>query len=420
MRRRITHTLVFAAVAALATQAQAQQAGTTQRVTQPVYQAANGENIPAYASQYAATADGNGYDGSPVGYYDEEPQATRELGVEQVANLTYQPQQADATATDTTSSQIGSGNCCPTSCCQTSCCTPFWVHRNSVFFDFLVLKPRNADVANAVPQNGIGPTAVPFGNVGSNSPTYQPGFRVGGTMAINRCSSLYAAYTYFQAESNGSTFANPPLVVHSLVTLPQTGTAASDGPAALSRDAIRFQFADIDYRRLIAGGNNWYVNYAVGARYANLYQMFSQAQVNGPTITGVGTRIGMDALGTRVGLLAARKAANRGFYMYGSAFADILVGNFRASYVQLNNLAGVQGFNNWQNFRPVPILEYELGAGWRSPNGNWQFSGGYYFACWFNAITTSNYIQSVQNNNFVGVGNAITFDGLVLRAQRLW
>lgn len=217
----------------------------------------------------------------------------------------------------------------------------------------------NRHVASAIPQSGIGPGAVPAGNVGSNSPTYSPGFRVGGTLRLDRVSSLYAAYTYYQAESNGSTFANPPLVVHSLVTLPQTGTAASDGLAAFSRYNIRFQFADADYRRLIAGGGNWFVNYAVGARYANLQQLFRQAQVNGPGMTGVTSNIGMDAAGGRVGF-------------------------------------------------------------WVSPNGAWRFSAGYYYAAWFNAVTSSNYIQAAQNNNFVGVGNAITFDGLVLRAQRLW
>src|SRR5581483_7762634 len=237
---------------------------------------------------------------------------------------------------------------CQTSCCQ-DCCDPFWAHRNSVFAEALFLKPRGgSDVANAQPQNGIGPTAVPFGVVSSNSPTYSPGFRLGGTFALDRCSSIYAAYTYYQAESNGSLFVNPPLVDHSLVTLPQIGTAASDGLASLSRYNIRFQFADLDYRRLIAGGRNWYLNYAVGARYANLQQLFRQTQVLGPSMTGVGTNIGLDAAGSRVGLLGARKAANRGVYIYGNAFADILVGNFRSSYRQANTLSGVQGFNSWQ------------------------------------------------------------------------
>ena len=427
MRRRISTTLSFVALVALVGPAHAQQTYAAQRISQPAYQAAN-SNVPAYASQYAVRADGylreSDYAPYQQGFYVANAgpvQRTADVtGIEQTAALSYQPTAAQPVPDGSGANSMGCcGNGCATTCCD-SCCEPFWAHRSSVFLEGLFLKPRGADVANAQPQNGIGPTAVPFGNVSSNSPTYSPGYRLGATFGIDRCSSIYAAYTYFQSESNGSLFVNPPLVDHSLVTLPQTGTAASDGLASLSRYNIRFQFADVDYRRLIAGGRNWYLNYALGARYANLQQLFRQAQVIGPGVTGVTTNVGMDALGSRIGLLGARKAANRGFYIYGNAFADILVGNFRSSYLQANSLAGVQGFNNWQNFRTVPILEYELGTGWMSPNGKWQFAAGYYFAAWFNVVTDSNYIQAVQTNNFVGVGNAITFDGLVLRGQRLW
>ncbi|HWB09647.1 MAG TPA: Lpg1974 family pore-forming outer membrane protein [Pirellulales bacterium] len=419
MKRRITTTLLLAVLAAVAP-AYAQQVQPIQRISQSASPASNDVAPGGYAKRYAVTADGYlvevGDQPYQPQYVESDPQG---FGVDQVANLTYQGDGTQAPADAADGKSCCSNGCCPTSCCQ-ECCEPFWAHRTSVFLEALFLKPRGADVANAQPQNGIGPTAVPFGAVSSNSPTYSPGFRVGATFALDRCSSIYAAYTYFQAESNGSQFVNPPLVDHSLVTLPQIGNAASDGLASLSRFNIRFQFADLDYRRLMMGGRNWYVNYAVGARYANLQQLFRQTQVIGPTMTGVTSNIGMDAAGARLGLLGARKAANRGVYIYGNAFADILVGNFRSSYLQANNLAGVQGFNSWQNFRPVPILEYELGLGWVSPNGRWQFAGGYYFAAWFNCVTTSNYIQAVQTSNYVNASNAITFDGLVLRGQRLW
>ncbi|HEV3340404.1 MAG TPA: Lpg1974 family pore-forming outer membrane protein [Pirellulales bacterium] len=422
MKRRISTTFVFAALAAVAP-AYAQQVETIQRTSQPAYPANNGVAPVGYATRYAYTADGYlvevGDGTNQQGYAD--PNAPQGLAVDQVSNLTYQGDDTPAAPANSAASccSNGASGCGQSSCCQ-DCCDPFWAHRNSVFAESLYLKPRGADVANAQPQNGIGPTAVPFGNVSSNSPTYSPGFRIGATFALDRCSSIYAAYTYFQAESNGSLFVNPPLVDHSLVTLPQIGTAASDGLASFSRMNIRFQFVDVDYRRLIRGGRNWYLNYAVGARYANLQQLFRQAQVIGPSMTGVTSNVGLDAAGARVGLLGARKAANRGVYLYGNAFADILVGNFRSSYMQANSLSGVQGFNNWQNFRTVPILEYELGVGWVSPNNRWQFAAGYYYAAWFNCVTNSNAIQAVQTSNFVNVGQAITFDGLVLRGQRLW
>ena len=179
-------------------------------------------------------------------------------------------------------------------------------------------------------------------------------------------------------------------------------------------------FVDLDYRRLIAGGRNWALNYAVGTRYAHLSQNFRESQPIGPGATGVATNVNFDGGGSRVGLLGERKAANRGFLFYGKAFADILVGNFRSSYNQSNNFQQTQVWSSWKDFRPVPILEYELGAGWQNASGRVRISGGYYFACWFNTVSTSNYIQAVQTNNYVNVGNAITFDGIVGRVQYVW
>ena len=313
------------------------------------------------------------------------------------------------------------GSCGVGSCCN-NCCTPFWAHRSGFVAEWLMLRARGADVAYALPRNGVDPaTAVPFGGVATASPNYDPsGFRLGGIYALDRCSSFQFAYTYFQTETDGSVFANPPLGVHSLVTDPHTYTTASDSLAALSRYRIGFQFADLDYRRLIAGGRNWAVNYALGTRYAHLSQNFRESQPIGPGATSVATNINFDGGGSRVGLMGERKAFDRGFLFYGKAFADILVGNFRSDFHQLNNFQQTQVWSSWKDFRPVPILEYELGGGWQNASGNFRISGGYYFACWFNTVSTSNYIQAVQTNNYVNVGNAITFDGLVARAQYVW
>ncbi len=311
---------------------------------------------------------------------------------------------------------------CPTLSCCNDCCEPFWAHRSGVFGEFLILRPRGADVAYALPRNGVDPsTAVPFGGVATANPNYSPsGFRLGAVYALDRCSSIQGAYTYFNEEADGSVFANPPLSIHSLVTDPHTFTSASDSLAALSRYRIGFQLADIDYRRLIAAGQNWSLNYAVGSRYAHLTQQFRELQPIGPGATGVGTNVNFDGIGSRVGLLGERKAYNRGFLFYGKAFADILVGNFRSDYRQVNNFQQTQVWTSWKDFRPVPILEYELGAGWQNQSGRLRISGGYYFACWFNTVSTSNYIQAVQTNNYVNVGNAITFDGFVSRLQYVW
>lgn len=310
---------------------------------------------------------------------------------------------------------------CVTNCC-TDCCEPFWAHRSGFFGEYLVLRPRGADVAYALPRNGVDPaTAVPFGGVATANPSYSPsGFRVGAIYALDRCSSFQGAYTYFNSQTNGSVFANPPLSIHSLVTDPHTFTAASDSLAALSRYRVGFQLGDFDYRRLIAAGQNWALNYSVGARYAHLTQQFRELQPIGPGATSVGTNVNFDGVGSRVGLMGERKAFNRGFLFYGKTFADILVGNFRSDYQQINNFTQTQVWSSWKDFRPVPILEYELGVGWQNKTGRFRVSGGYYFAAWFNTVSSSNYIQAVQTNNYVNVGNAITFDGVVGRLQYVW
>lgn len=408
------------AIGWMATPAAAQQAAS--RVIAPAFQADQAPvATPASLAGYRY-----GYVGVPASYHANARAAQETF----VGYLVDEPPPA-APAGDAASPSDavapngglngGAYGACGAAACCTSCCDPFWAHRTGAFFDFLYLRPRNADVAYALPRNGVDPaTAVPFGGVATANPNFSPGFRVGANYALDRCSSFQLAYTYFQSNANGSTFTNPPLSMHSLVTDPHTYTAASDSLAALSRYHIGFQLVDLDYRRLIAAGNNWAVNYTVGTRYAHLSQLFRESQPIGPGETNVGTNINFDGAGARVGLMGKRKAANRGFMMYGKGFADILAGNFRSSYLQVNNFQQTQVWTNWKDFRPVPILEFELGAGWQTADGRFQVRGGYYFASWFNTVSTSNYIQAVQTNNYVNLGNAITFDGLVLRGQYSW
>ena len=419
MNRLIWKTAAALSLGCLAPVASAQQSGP-----RPIAPPFHNEQRPV-ATPANLAGFNYGYVGQLATYRANAYPATTETFVGYLAEQPPAADPADATAPSPAApaSCGGFGSCggcgsCGSAICGGGCCEPFWAHRTGAFLDFLYLRPRNADVAYALPRNGIDPaTAVPFGGVSTANPDYSPGFRIGGNYALDRCSSFQLAYTYFQTESNGSVFANPPLAVHSLVTDPHTYTAASDSLAALSRYNIRFQLVDLDYRRLIAAGNNWSVNYAVGTRYAHLTQLFRESQPIGPGQTSVGTNINFDGAGSRVGLLGQRKAANRGFMIYGQGFADILVGNFRSNYQQINNFQQTQVWTNWKDFRPVPILEFELGGGWQTANGRFRVSGGYYFASWFNTVSTSNYIQAVQTNNYVNIGNAITFDGLVLRGQ---
>ena len=411
MKRLIWKTAAALSIGWLAPAASAQQPGP--RPIAPPFR----NEQPPVATPANLAGFNYGYVGVPATYRANAYPATTETFV---GYLAEEPPATAPAADPLPAAAASCGGCssCGSMSCGGGCCDPFWSHRTGAFFDFLYLRPRNADVAYALPRNGVDPaTAVPFGGVSTANPDYSPGFRIGANYALDRCSSFQLAYTYFQSETNGSVFANPPLGVHSLVTDPHTYTAASDSLAALSRYNVRFQLVDLDYRRLIAGGSNWYVNYAVGTRYAHLSQLFRESQPIGPGQTSVGTNVNFDGGGSRVGLIGMRKAPTRGFLIYGKGFADILVGNFRSDYHQINNFQQTQVWTSWKDFRPVPILEFELGGGWTSANNRFQFRAGYYFASWFNTVSTSNYIQAVQTNNYVNVGNAITFDGLVLRGQ---
>jgi len=385
--------------------ARSTQASESRVYQYPAIYAVNAEATDGYVDQVAL----DGTDQLTYNdYYADEPT----------------PADGSAPATDAAATDHASGSCCGTGCgnsCCTECCEPFWAHRTGFFADALILRPRGHDVAYAVPRNGIDPvTAVPFGETVTANPDYSFGYRGGFNYAVSRCASIQAAYTYYQSETNGSIFANPPLVIHSLVTDPHTATTASDSLASLARFNVRFQFADIDYRRLLAGGRNWAVNWSVGTRYAQLTELFRESQPIGPGRINVGTNVKFDGMGARVGLQGQRKMVNRGFLMYGQGFASVLPGNARASYLQTSNFTGVQSGNNWKDFRTVSILEYELGAGWQNPNGRLRVTAGYYFAVWFNTLGTSDYIQAVQTLNYVNRNSAITFDGVTARLQYVW
>jgi hypothetical protein len=356
-------------------------------------------------------------------YNDNQPTPTNDYALDPAPSPDADTE-TTAAGSDAGYGSYGSGSYGSGSSAANNEVAPFWAHRTSVFAEALYLRPRGATVSYAVPFNGIAAaTAVPFGTVGTINPGYAPDFRAGVTVALTRCASIQVAYTQFQSIENGGIFTNPPLTIRSLVTDPRVFTAAVPNLASVARYETRFQFGDVDYRRLLSGGQNWYVNYSVGGRYALLNQIFRESQTNVPGTTNVLTNNNFEGAGARVGLQAARQCINRGFLIYGKTYASVLAGNNRARYLQLNNFTGIQSQSAWADFRTVPILEYELGGGWRSANGRIQITAGYYFGAWFNTLSTGNFIQTVQANNYnsaVNNSSALTFDGLTTRVTYLW
>lgn len=308
-----------------------------------------------------------------------------------------------------------------------ACCPPFWAHRTGVFGEFLLLRPRDAEVAFAVPINGpiVPPPVNPVqvGPVMLVDPDYSAGFRIGGSWAWDECTSLVATYTFFESHTSNAIEVDAPVVLRSLVTHPGTLNANADYLSGAADLNIDFQTVDLDYRSIWWVGDCSVVNWSIGARYANLTQDFDAQFSDAGVLDEVVTAVDFDGGGFRLGLDGERHHRSRGLLLYGRTAISLIAGEFRGSYFQ-----GSEGFDPeivdtaWKAGRVVPIFDLELGAGWQSPCGRFRATAGYTFSMWFNTLTTDSWIRSVHQNNFVGQADAIsydtlTFDGFTARAE---
>jgi len=117
------------------------------------------------------------------------------------------------------------------------------------------------------------------------------------------------------------------------------------------------------------------------------------------------------------GLEGERYSRNGAWTVYGKSTASFVGGEFRSTYTQ-DNLIGTRIVDTgWRAGRLVTILDLEVGVGWISPCEHWRLSAGYMVSGWFNVVKTDEWIKSVQRNNFVGLGDTLTFDGLTARAE---
>jgi hypothetical protein len=305
------------------------------------------------------------------------------------------------------------------------CCPPFWAHRTGVFGEYLLLRPRDAEVAFAVPYNGpiVPPPSNPLqvGPVALVDPDYSSGFRVGGSWAWDECTSLVATYSFFENHTSNEVAVDAPLVLRSLVTHPGTLNAAGDYLRGAADLNVGFQTVDLDYRNVWWLGEASVVNWSLGARYAQLTQDFdSQFDLTG-TFDEVATEVDFDGGGVRLGLDGERHNCH-GMLLYGRGAMSLVAGEFSGSYFQGSDQDPEIVNTAWQAGRIVPIFDLELGAGWQSPCGHFRLTAGYVVSMWFNTLTTDSWIRSVQQNNFVGQADAIsydtlTFDGFTARAE---
>lgn len=355
--------------------------------------------------------------GAPTGNVGQQPAMYGPVA----QGLAYETSPKDVRYELTGCGDTCDNSCCEQDCCPERCCAVYCGHKSGVFADFLLLQPRGIDMPYAIPQNGIDPAvAVPVGPVGVADPDYEPGFRVGGNVALSSCTSIGAMFSYLDTQTNGSISINQPNVIHSLVTHPNTASAAANTQLSEASYDIDFRIADVYYKALWSGGAYHEINWLVGARYAHLDQDFNERHSINAGVTTTTTDIDFDGAGPRFGLEGERRCRTNGFLVYGNAYASFLAGNFGADYLQSNTFALTQATTAFSDDRVVSILEYELGIGWISCNGCVRVKAGYYMAAWYNTLTTGKWVDAVQGNNYVDQHDTVTFDGLVTRLEFLW
>ncbi|WP_425613475.1 Lpg1974 family pore-forming outer membrane protein [Anatilimnocola sp. NA78] len=306
-------------------------------------------------------------------------------------------------------------------------CSPVWAHRSGIFGEIMLLRARGVEVAYAVPINGaiVPPPAVPVqvGPTAVADPDYSAGFRIGGTGALDDCTSVSLTYSRFQSSSTDTVGTAAPLVLRSLVFHPGTANAGSDFLDAFANSDVKFDLVDADYRAVWSAGDLWAVNYQFGVRYAGLKQDFTGVYSGTGTIDTLVSNMDFDGGGMRVGMDAMRFAGNSGFLIYGKTSASFVAGEFRGRYTQFSDVDPLIVDTTWKAGRVISILDLELGAGWQSCCGRWRVTGGYMVAGWFNSIPQNQWIQAVQTNDFASLSdtmNAITFDGFNVRLEYRW
>lgn len=308
------------------------------------------------------------------------------------------------------------GECdsCGAGCGEPSCCQQY-----VMFGDILYLRPRNQEVAFAVPINGAvppNPTPIQVGPTGVADFDYEPGFRLGGSIPFGECSRLRSVGTWFEADTNAYVRTFAPLLISPMVSHPSIDLADRQFLAARARYLLDFELLDVDWVRVLSQGNYHQLDLVLGARYASMTEELRTYYIANDFDTVIAD-IAYAGGGIRVGLEGEWYDTTRCWLVYARSAASFVAGDARARYAQDSNFGARLVDTTWRAGRVVTMLDLEIGLGWTSANEAYRFTAGYMFSGWHNTVNTAQYIDAVQANEYAGLGDFMTFDGLVGRFE---
>jgi len=310
----------------------------------------------------------------------------------------------------------GGGGCC-------ICCVPYWAHKTSIFGEYLFMSAKQQHLDFATPVDGTTNTAVPVGRTAVFAPEYSHGFRAGGTLRVDECSSFMFQWTNFQSDVfkqvrlPGGAPA-PNAFLRSELVHPNTVDVGNDSLTASGNYSLDFRTADAAFTKTLTGDCDQRLNGTFGFRYGNLVQdLRSQHRILDNVM--VDTDIDFDGYGPRFALDYERIACG-GFLFYAKGGISLLAGRFDATYLQSSVFSGVEAASGILEDRIVPQYELEIGSGWESPGGAFRVTAGYIYNIWGNVLTTPGFIDGVQAEELDNIDETLTFDGLAVRAQVLF
>lgn len=238
-----------------------------------------------------------------------------------------------------------------------------------MFGDFLYLQVTDADVTHAQQQDGIGGAGtVPFGEIASLGQDFNPGFRVGGSVACGPCSGVSVSFTHFESDSASSLDA-PDIfggggAVGSFVHHPGTALTASAGPVDATY-AVDFQLADAMCRTMWKNCATHTLAWSIGAQFAHLDQDFLQSGNFGGGLGGdidTQSNIDFDGAGIKIGVDGERRGKH-GLGAYGKLSLAAMTGRFSGRYSMYNQSTDQYlAEANWKDDRVIGQFEYEAGS----------------------------------------------------------